>query len=211
MNNRGFYDIDHDCDTAIMKSWGVDELFYLRNLKSRKLYLSEYINEFIIDNVVKHILQYNAEDKGKPIEERKPILLYCSSNGGSVDPGFELVDVILQSKTPVYTINLGYQYSMAFLIGLAGHKRFASINAKFLMHDGANFIMNSGAKAQDQMEFNKRIEDRVKEYVLTRTKITSETYDAQMRKEWYMFANEAKELGVTDFIIGEDCTLDDIL
>lgn len=211
MNNRGFYDIDHDCDTAIMKSWGVDELFYLRNLQSRKLYLTEDIDECIIDNVVKHILQYNAEDKGKPIEERKPILLYCSSNGGSVDPGFELVDVILQSKTPVYTINLGYQYSMAFLIGLAGHKRFASINAKFLMHDGANFIMNSGAKAQDQMEFNKRIEDRVKEYVLTRTKITSETYDAQMRKEWYMFANEAKELGVTDFIIGEDCTLDDIL
>ena len=211
MNNRGFYDIDHDCDTAIMKSWGVDELFYLRNLQSRKLYLTEDIDECIIDNVVKHILQYNAEDKGKPIEERKPILLYCSSNGGSVDPGFELVDVILQSKTPVYTINLGYQYSMAFLIGLAGHKRFASINAKFLMHDGANFIMNSGAKAQDQMEFNKRIEDRVKEYVLTRTKITSETYDAQMRKEWYMFANEAKELGVTDFIIGEDCTLDDNL
>lgn len=183
----------------------------MRNLQSRKLYLTEDIDECIIDNVVKHILQYNAEDKGKPIEERKPILLYCSSNGGSVDPGFELVDVILQSKTPVYTINLGYQYSMAFLIGLAGHKRFASINAKFLMHDGANFIMNSGAKAQDQMEFNKRIEDRVKEYVLTRTKITSETYDAQMRKEWYMFANEAKELGVTDFIIGEDCTLDDIL
>lgn len=211
MNNCGFYDIDCDIDATIMKSWGVDELFYLRNLQNRKLYLTADIDECVIDNVVKHILQYNVEDKGKPTEERKPILLYCSSNGGSVDPGFELVDVILQSKTPVHTINLGYQYSMAFLIGLAGHKRFASINAKFLMHDGSNFIMNSGAKAQDQMEFNKRIEDRVKEYVLSRTKITSEMYDAQMRKEWYMFANEAKELGVTDFIIGEDCTLDDIL
>ena len=211
MNNRGFYDVDCDIDVSIMKSWGVDELFYLRNLQNRKLYLTADIDECVIDNVVKHILQYNVEDKGKPIKERKPILLYCSSNGGSVDPGLELVDVILQSKTPVHTINLGYQYSMAFLIGLAGHKRFASINAKFLMHDGSNFIMNSGAKAQDQMEFNKRIEDRVKEYVLFRTKISSEMYDAQMRKEWYMFANEAKELGVTDFIIGEDCTLDDIL
>ena len=100
---------------------------------------------------------------------------------------------------------------MGFLIGLAGHKRYASKTAKFLMHDGTNFVINSGAKAQDQMEFNKRIEQRIKEYVLAQTKITSEMYDAQMRKEWYMFADEAKNLGVTDYIIGEDCNLDEIL
>ena len=180
-------------------------------LKNRKLYLTEDIDDCVIDSVVRHILQYNADDKGKPVEDRKPILLYCSSNGGEIDPGFELVDVILQSNTPVYTINLGYQYSMGFLIGLAGHKRYASKTAKFLMHDGTNFVINSGAKAQDQMEFNKRIEQRIKEYVLAQTKITSEMYDAQMRKEWYMFADEAKNLGVTDYIIGEDCNLDEIL
>ncbi len=207
---KEFYEFEID-DNEILRYWGVDGLAYLQNLRGRKLYLSEDIDECVIDNVVRHILQYNADDKGKSVEERKPILLYCSSNGGSVDPGFELIDVILQSKTPVYVMNLGFQYSMGFLIGLAGHKRFASKNAKFLMHDGTNFVINSGAKAQDQMEFNKRIEQRIKEYVLSRTKISSEMYDAQMRKEWYMFADVAKELGVTDYIIGEDCTLDDIV
>lgn len=212
MNKRGFYDIECGFDDgAILKSWGVDELFYLRNLQNRKLYLTEDIDECVIDNVVRHILQYNADDKEKPVEDRKPILLYCSSNGGSIDPGFELVDVILQSKTPVYTINLGYQYSMGFLIGLAGHKRYASKTAKFLMHDGTNFVVNSGAKAQDQMEFNKRIEQRIKEYVLSRSKITSEEYDSKLRVEWYLFADEAKEKGFCDYIIGEDCTLDEIL
>ena len=113
MNKRGFYDVDCGFDDgAILKSWGVDELFYLRNLQNRKLYLTENIDECIIDSVVRHILQYNADDKGIPVDERNPILLYCSSNGGEIDPGFELVDVILQSKTPVYTINLGYQYSI---------------------------------------------------------------------------------------------------
>jgi ATP-dependent Clp protease protease subunit len=207
---KSFYDIEFD-EATVLKNWGVNEVFYLKNLKDRKLFLTCDIDECIIDDIVSHILQYNADDKGKPVEERKPILLYCSSNGGSVDPGFELIDVIRQSKTPVYTINLGYQYSMGFLIGLAGHKRYGSKTAKYLMHDGSNFIYNSGAKAQDQMEFNKRIEARVKEYVLDRTKITSEMYDAQMRKEWYMFSDEAKELGVTDYIIGEDCDLDEII
>lgn len=207
---KDFYDIDFD-EATVLKNWGVNEVFYLKNLKDRKLFLTCDIDECIIDDIVSHILQYNADDKGKPVEERKPILLYCSSNGGRIDPGFELIDVIRQSKTPVYTINLGYQYSMGFLIGLAGHKRYGSKTAKYLMHDGSNFIYNSGAKAQDQMEFNKRIEARVKEYVLDRTKITSEMYDAQMRKEWYMFSDEAKELGVTDYIIGEDCDLDEII
>lgn len=208
--DMNFYDIDID-ETTLLQSGGVNEIFYLKNIQNRKLYLTSDIDDCVIDDIVSHILQYNADDKGKPVAERKPILLYCSSNGGNVDPGFELIDVILQSKTPVYTINLGFQYSMAFLIGLAGHKRYGSKNAKYLMHDGSNFVYNSGAKAQDQMEFNKRIEERVKEYVLKMTKITSEMYDAQMRKEWYMFADEAKELGITDYIIGEDCDLDEII
>lgn len=212
MKEKGFYDIDYDIsDATILKNWGVDEIFYLRNLQQRKLYLSDDIDSCIIDTIVRHILQYNADDKNIPIEQRKPILLYVSSNGGEVDAGFELIDVILQSKTPVYVLNLGYQYSMGFLIGLAGHKRFATKNAKFLMHDGTDFIINSGAKAQDQMEFNKRMSKRVKEYILSRSKITSEEYDSKLRVEWYMFADEAKEKGFCDYIIGEDCSIDDIV
>lgn len=209
---KGYYDIDCDFDDeAILKTWGVDEVFYLRNLQQRKIYLSENITDCVIDDVVRHILQYNADDKGTPVNERKPILLYCSSYGGEVDPGFELIDVILQSKTPVYTINLGYQYSMGFLIGLAGHKRFASKTAKYLMHDGTNFIVNSGAKAQDELEFNKRMEKRVKEYVLSHSNLTSREYDKKFRVEWYLFADEAKQKGFCDYIIGEDCSLDEII
>lgn len=69
----------------------------------------------------------------------------------------------------MYTVNLGYQYSMGFLIGLAGHKRFAVPNAKFLMHDGSNFIWDSGAKAQDKMEFQKKVEARIRQYVVERS------------------------------------------
>ena len=156
-------------------------------------------------------MQINKEDKGLEPHERMPILLYVTSNGGEVDSGFELIDVIMNSKTPVYTINLGYQYSMGFLIGLSGHKRFATRNAKFLMHDGSNFVYNSGAKAQDQMEFNRKIESRIKQYVLSRSKVSEEEYDSKLRVEWYLFADEAKEKGFVDYIIGEDCDINEIV
>lgn len=209
--SKGYYDIELSIEQALIDAGLVDELFYLQDLKQRKLFLNVDVEQLSIAEIVKHIMQFNKEDKGIAPEERTPILLYVTSNGGEVDSGFELIDVILNSKTPVYTINLGYQYSMGFLIGLAGHKRYAMGNAKFLMHDGSNFIYNSGAKAQDQMEFQKRIEERIKQYVLSRSNVTSEEYDSKLRIEWYLFADEAKDKGFVDFIIGKDCDIDEIV
>ena len=208
----GYFDIDIDMSDLLSQyNTGVDEVFYLRDLAQRKLYLMDDISQLSIGTIVKYILQYNAEDAPIPPKNRKPILLYLVSNGGDVDSGFELIDAIMASKTPVYTINLGYQYSMGFMIGIAGHKRFAMPNAKFLIHDGSNFIYNSGAKAQDQMEFNKRVEERVKKLILNSGKIEEEEYENKKRVEWYMFADEAKEKGFVDYIIGEDCSIDDIV
>lgn len=208
---QSYYDFEIDIEKALIEGGMVNEYFYLNDLKQRKLFINEDIEMATIEDVARHILQYNKEDIGKPVDERAPILLYVTSNGGEVDSGFELIDVILASKTPVHTINLGYQYSMGFLIGLAGHKRYATRHAKFLMHDGSNFIYNSGAKAQDQMEFNRRVEERVKQYILTRSKLTAEEYDSKLRVEWYMFSEEAKAKGFVDYIIGVDCDVDAII
>lgn len=211
-NPAGYYeDIEADFDEIVLKSAMLEDIFYLKDLKQRKLFISDDISQETIGDAVRHIMQINREDADIPVDERLPILLYVTSNGGDVDSGFELVDAIILSKTPVYTINLGYQYSMGFLIGLAGHKRFATKNAKFLMHDGTNFVWDSGAKAQDRMEFNKKLEDRVKEYVLSRSKLTSEEYDSKRRVEWYMFSDEAKEKGFVDVIVGEDCDIEEII
>ena len=208
---KGYYDINVDLENVLLEGGFIDEIFYLRDLKQRKLFLNTDIDQFSVHDIAKHIMQYNTDDKGITPDKRQPILLYITSNGGEVDSGFELIDIIQNSKTPVYTINLGYQYSMGFLIGLAGAKRFAVPNAKFLMHDGSNFIFNSGAKAQDQMEFQRRVEERVKSYILSRSRLTSEEYDSKLRVEWYLFADEAKEKGFVDYIIGVDCDLDVVI
>lgn len=208
---KGYYDIEIDVEQVLMDNGEIESLFYLKDLKQRKLFLNFDIEQMSIADIVKHIMQFNKEDKGIEPKDRRPILLYVTSNGGEVDSGFELIDVIQNSKTPVYTINLGYQYSMGFLIGLAGHKRFATPNAKFLMHDGSNFIYNSGAKAQDQMEFQRKVEERVRRYILSRSQLTSAEYDSKLRVEWYLFADEAKKKGFVDYIIGEDCDMDEVI
>lgn len=208
--DESYYDIDVNIETLIENGM-IEDLFFLKDLKQRKLFLDSDVDQYSVGGIVRHIMQINKEDKGIEVSKRQPILLYVVSNGGEVDSGFELIDAIMNSKTPVYTINLGYQYSMGFLIGIAGHKRFASANAKFLMHDGSNFVYGSGSKVQDQMEFQRKVEERVKKYVISRSKITSDEYDSKLRVEWYMFADEAKEKGFVDYIIGEDCDIDNIV
>lgn len=198
-------------ETALVENGMLDDYMYLRELKQRRLFLDEEVNNDTVRPIVKAILRYNREDKDIPIEERQPILLYLNTVGGEVDSGYELIDIIVESKTPVYIINTGYCYSMGFLIYIAGDKRFATRNAKFLLHDGTTIVGDSSSKARDRMNFNDRIEARLRDAVLTWTKISKDEYDEHSRTEWYMFSDEAKSLGIVDAIVGVDCDIDSII
>lgn len=211
MDSKKNYDFDIDLSEILTRDGGVDDYFYLQELKQRRLFLQDNVDQWSVSPIVKHIMFYNIEDKDKPVEERTPIMLYISSYGGSIDDGFELIDAIQASKTPVYTINVGYAYSMGFLIMLAGHKRLSMPSAKFLLHDGSNFAWGTTAKIRDQIEFQNRIESRIRKYVIDHTSITPDEFDAKYRVEWYMFADEAKENGVIDQIIGTDVDMDTII
>lgn len=211
-NTRGYFDIDAEYEALLVTDRSsLEEVMMVKDMQQRKIWLHDGIDIETVSGVIHNIYQYNREDADLPVEERKPILLYIASNGGSVDAGFALIDAIQTSKTPVYTINTGYWYSMGFLIGLAGKKRFAMPNATFLMHDGSNFIWTSGSKAQDQADFNRRVEARVKQYILDHSTLTSKEYDKKQRVEWYLFADEAKEKGFIDQIIGVDCDIDTVV
>lgn len=205
-----YYDIDFDMD-LIAQEGGIDEVFRLRDIQNRKFFLISDVDVMSVFDVVRHILQINREDALVPPSSRKPIVIYIASNGGEVDAGFQLIDAIENSVTPVYTVNLSNAYSMGFLIGLAGHKRFAMPNAKFLMHDGSNFVYGTGTKVQDQMEFQKKVDSRVRDYILSHSSLSAEEYDAKLRVEWFMFADEAKEKGFVDAIVGTDVDISGIV
>ena len=186
--------------------------FDLEDLDGRRLYINSAIDEDIISTIVYQILRYNREDKGVPVEERTPIILYLNSPGGSVVDGYGLVDAIRSSITPIYTVNQAFAASMGFLIFIAGHKRYSMERSEFLMHDGSTFGWDSTAKMKDRMDFEtKELEAMTKEYIMSRTKIDSDLYDEKYRVEWYMLPETAKKYGIVDYIVGKDCTIEEII
>lgn len=185
---------------------------------NRRLYLTTAIGyadgvvliseSSIADEIVDWIFEYNREDQGKPKEERQPIRLYIDSPGGDVTAGFAIINAIKVSKTPIYTINVGQWSSMAFLIGIAGHRRFSLPDMTFLMHDGSLFAAGSTNKAQDKMKFDQRYETEViKAHVLKYSKMTSSEYDALSRVEYYMLPGDALEHGFIDEIVEDIDTI----
>ena len=123
-----------------------------------------------------------------------------------------LIDTIITSKTPVYTVNQALCASMSFLIYIAGTKRFSMPHAEFLMHDGGASVVNSTAKARDYLDFEtNQIEVMTKDFVIEHTKIDVQLYDEKYRCEWWFLPKEGKTLGVVDCIIGEDCDIDEII
>lgn len=185
--------------------------FDIEDLEDRKIFINCGIDEDVIDSAVYHILRYNKLDKGIPKSERKPIKLYINSPGGSVVDGYGLIDAILTSETPVYTINQALCASMGFLIFIAGHKRYSMQHSEFLMHDGSTFGWDSTAKMKDRMDFEtKELEQMTKDYIISHTKIDEKLYDEKYRVEWYFLPKLAKEIGVVDYIVGQDCSIDEI-
>lgn len=189
------------------------ETYEINDLEERRLYINSEIDDEVIDTIVYHILRYNREDKGADINERTPIILYINSPGGSVYSGYALISAMQSSKTPIYTINQGMCASMAFLIFLAGSKRYSMKNSTFLMHDGSNGIgFETSSKLRDRIEYETgQLEKHTKEFVLDKTSIDDKLYDEKYRVEWYMLPEEAKEHSICDKIIGIDCDIDEIL
>ncbi len=200
-----------DAFTNAKKGMGIDDYFYLKEYQDRKHFITDAIDAVSIEDLCKAIIHYNREDNDIDPNERKPITIYLDTPGGDVSAGLKLIDLIQCSKTPIHVVNLGTCYSMGFMIYIVAHKRIASRNATFLMHDGSVSASGSASKTRDLMEFNDRVDNRLKAMVLACTKISSELYDAKFRTEWYMFADEAKELGVVDEILSVDCEIEDIM
>ena len=179
---------------------------------NRHLFLNGDVDEQAIDQLVYHILRYNRLDKGKPVEDRQPIVLYINSPGGSVICGYGLIDAIISSKTPVYTVNLAECSSMGFLIAIAGHKRYTFPHCEYLMHEGYAGAYDNMSKAKDRIDFEAgEMEEMTRAFVLSKTKITEDLYKEKYRCEWYFLPAKAKELGVVDYIVGVDCDIDEII
>lgn len=175
-------------------------LEFYRRLKNREILWNADIDDSAVD-VALYIRKWNAEDKDVEVENRKPIKIFINSDGGRVDTVLHMIDMINLSKTPIYTIGMGRVYSSGGLLLMSGHKRYIFPHTSCLIHDGSSGAIGSIGKMLDNLEFTKELERRVKDFILSRTRISKKLYDKNYRNDWYMFSEEMIKFGIADEII----------
>lgn len=167
----------------------------------RKLYLDTEVDNNVL-NIQRMILRWNMEDADKPVEERKPIRLYIFSPGGDVDMMWSLIDTIEASETPVHTVNMGVAASAAGLIFLSGHKRFMLRRSRVVIHEGSARMSGDAVKVMDAGESYKKMLKQMKDYILSRTKITAAALNKQKCHDWELDADYCLEHGVCEAVVG---------
>lgn len=177
-----------------------------RQLKNREIVWNDDIDDDTID-IALYIKKWNEEDKGIAVENRKPIKIFINSDGGSVDTVLHVIDMIQLSKTPIYTIGMGRVYSAGGLLLMAGYKRYIFPHTSCLIHDGSSGAIGSIGKMLDNLEFTKRLEEKMKQYILTSTRITEDIYDQNYRRDWFLFSDEMIDLGIADEIVTDIDTI----
>ncbi len=181
-------------------------LEYYRMRTKREIMWNADIEDDILE-VSLAIRKWNVEDNGIEVDKRVPIKIFINSDGGSVDAVMNVIDLIKLSKTPVITIGMGKVYSAGGLLLMAGHKRYIFKHTSCLIHDGSSGAVGSIGKLIDNLKFTEKLEALIKEYIISSTKITEQMFDANYRRDWFMFSDEMLELGVADEIIDDIDTI----
>ena len=177
-----------------------DLLTYYKDEQNRVLWVEGEINDGLFE-LSKMILGYNREDKDIPVEQRKPIKIFINSPGGDLDSTLAFIGLMNISKTPIWTIDACWAYSAAGLILMAGHKRYALPNTECLIHSGSGQLGGSYEQTAEQMKNYKYLVDKMRDFILSRTKIDQKLFKKQSSKDWYIYTDDMLNLGIVDEIV----------
>ena len=179
-----------------------EEVVNTFNFVSRSLYLCSEITHDHAVAFSDAIRFWNAIDEADniPVDERSPIKIYIDSPGGDLDATFSIVDSILLSETPVWTITIGSGDSGGFFVGISGHKKIGYPHSSYLFHEGSCQNEADAHKYFQQVEFYKKKLAMLKKLTLNNTKLTEDEYKKHKKDDLWFTAEEALQKGIIDEI-----------
>ena len=175
---------------------GQDDHVYNRLLKERIIWLGSDVRDDNANLICSQMLLLSAEDP------QADIYLYINSPGGSITAGMAIYDTMQLIPNDVVTIATGMAASMGqFLLssGTPG-KRYATPNARILMHQPSGGIAGTASDIRTQAELILDMKKRMAELTAQQTgKSVEQILEDNDRDNWFT-AQEALEYGFFDHI-----------
>ena len=175
--------------------------YFLQLLKKRTIVLNAEIDENILETVFLPLKNFEKDNS------KEPVTLIINTPGGSVADGLMLCNVIDHYTKPLEIIVPSYSCSMGTIILCSGNNNPNVVKKCYpfsfaLFHSGQTYVGGESTSVDDVIDFNRAVDNKIREYVVNNTKISEELYTAHHRKQWYLTAEEMLQYGLVDEIIG---------
>lgn len=170
---------------------------YSRLLEDRIIFLNEDVNEHTASVVVAQLLHLANEDPTKDIS------LYINSPGGSVYDGLAIFDTMNFIDCDVATYGIGLQASMgAFLLAAgAKGKRHLLPNARVMIHQPSSGTQGKVTDQEISLREALNLKEKLAAIMAKNTGQKLDKVKADMERDFWMSANEAKAYGLVDEVI----------
>ena len=186
--------------TIVEKSQRGERVYdiFSRLLEERIVFLAGPVSDLNANVVIAQMLYLVSKDP------KKDIKLYINSPGGSVTAGLAIYDTMQYLRCPVSTICIGLTASMAAIILAAGTKgkRFALPNAEILLHQVAGGFQGQASDIDITAKQIVKIKASMNQILAKHTGQPIERVEKDTDRDFYMTADEAKQYGLIDEVIG---------
>ena len=172
---------------------------YSRLLKERVIFLVGPVNDQTANLVVAQLLFLESENPDKDIS------FYINSPGGSVTAGMAIYDTMQFVKPDVSTLCTGMAASMgAFLLAAgAKGKRYTLPNSRVMIHQPSGGAQGQASDIEIHARDILKTRDQLNRILAERTGQTMEKIEHDTERDYFMFADEAKEYGLVDQVIAK--------
>ncbi|MEO8105369.1 MAG: ATP-dependent Clp protease proteolytic subunit [Candidatus Saccharibacteria bacterium] len=170
---------------------------YSRLLKDRIIFLGSDVNDATANVVVAQLLFLQAEDA------KKDIYFYINSPGGSVYDALAIYDTMQYITNDVQTVGIGVQASAAAFLLSSGSKgkRFALPNSTIMIHQPSSGTRGKVTDQEIELRESLRIKQLLESIMAKNTGQKPEIIHADMERDKWLTADQAKKYGIVDAII----------
>ena len=170
---------------------------YSRLLKDRIIFLGGQIEDTMANLIIAQLLFLQSEDS------KKDISLYINSPGGSVTSTLAIVDTMKFIKPDVSTYCVGIAASGAALVLSAGTKgkRFILKNAEVMIHQPIGGAEGQATDIAITAKHILKTRENLNKMLAQNTGQTLAKIDADVERDFFMTADEAKKYGIVDKIL----------
>ena len=164
--------------------------------RNRMLIISGEVSQKLAADVMGQLLAMSAESDD-------PIRIFINSQGGHVESGDTIHDMIQFVSAPVLMVGTGWVASAGALIYVAvpRERRFSLPNTRFLLHQPAGGARGTAADVEIEAREILKMRERLNKVFAERTGQTLERIQDDTRRNFWLSAKEAQDYGLVGQIV----------